>query len=72
MPELPSSDPRQFIQGAPVLHVKDVMGTAAFYRDVLGFGTLAMKHMPSSGETTQPFTSSKTMQLQGAYTCFNG
>ena len=37
MPELPSSNPRQFVQGAPVLHVPDVMGTAAFYRDVLGF-----------------------------------
>ena len=37
MPERPSSNPRQFIQGAPVLHVPDVAGTAAFYRDVLGF-----------------------------------
>ena len=37
MPELPSSNPRQFVQGAPVLHVQDVVGTAAFYRDVLGF-----------------------------------
>ena len=37
MPELPSSNPRQFIQGAPVLHVPDVVGTAAFYRDLLGF-----------------------------------
>src|SRR5436190_9204026 len=37
MPEQPSSHPRQFVQGAPVLHVPDVVGTAAFYRDVLGF-----------------------------------
>jgi predicted enzyme related to lactoylglutathione lyase len=37
MPEPPSANPRQFVQGAPVLHVPDVMGTAAFYRDVLGF-----------------------------------
>jgi predicted enzyme related to lactoylglutathione lyase len=37
MPELPSSNPRQFVQGAPVLHVPDVVRTAAFYRDVLGF-----------------------------------
>jgi len=37
MPERPSSNPKQFIQGAPVLHVPDVVGTAAFYRDVLGF-----------------------------------
>ena len=33
----PTSNPAQFIQGAPVLHVADVETTAAFYRDVLGF-----------------------------------
>ena len=37
MPALPSSEPAQFVQGAPVLHVPDVLATAAFYRDVLGF-----------------------------------
>ena len=37
MPALPSSNPAQFVQGAPVLHVRDVKGTAAFYRDTLGF-----------------------------------
>jgi predicted enzyme related to lactoylglutathione lyase len=37
MPGLPSSNPDQFLQGAPVLHVKDVEATATFYRDVLGF-----------------------------------
>src|SRR6185503_3255016 len=37
MPELPSSNPKQFVQGAPVLHVSDVVATASFYRDVLGF-----------------------------------
>jgi predicted enzyme related to lactoylglutathione lyase len=37
MPTLPSSNPKQFVQGAPVLHVSDVVATAAFYRDVLGF-----------------------------------
>ena len=37
MPAIPSSHPKQFIQGAPVLHVPDVLTTAAFYRDVLGF-----------------------------------
>lgn len=37
MPELPSSNPKQFVQGAPVLHVQDVTATATFYRDVLGF-----------------------------------
>jgi predicted enzyme related to lactoylglutathione lyase len=37
MPALPTSDPAQFVQGAPVLHVPDVKSAAAFYRDVLGF-----------------------------------
>ena len=37
MPNLPSSNPKQFVQGAPVLHVSDVVATAGFYRDVLGF-----------------------------------
>lgn len=37
MPAVPSSDPEQFVQGAPVLHVPDVSATAAYYRDVLGF-----------------------------------
>src|SRR5262245_61694026 len=37
MPERPSANPKQFVQGAAVLHVPDVMSTAAFYRDVLGF-----------------------------------
>lgn len=37
MPNLPSSNPKQFVQGAPVLHVSDVVATATFYRDVLGF-----------------------------------
>ena len=37
MPDQPSSNPRQFVQGAPVLHVQDVAEAARFYRDVLGF-----------------------------------
>lgn len=37
MPALPSSNPKQFVQGAPVLHVPDVAAAATFYRDVLGF-----------------------------------
>ena len=37
MPALPSSNPAQFVQGAPVLHVPDVKRVATFYRDVLGF-----------------------------------
>jgi uncharacterized glyoxalase superfamily protein PhnB len=37
MPAPPSSNPAQFVQGAPVLHVPDVRAAAAFYRDVLGF-----------------------------------
>ncbi len=37
MPALPTSNPSQFLQGAPVLHVPDVRAAATFYRDVLGF-----------------------------------
>lgn len=37
MPDQPTSDPEQFIQGAPVLQVVDVTATATYYRDVLGF-----------------------------------
>ena len=37
MPAVPSADPAQFIQGAPVLHVSDVEAAARYYRDVLGF-----------------------------------
>jgi predicted enzyme related to lactoylglutathione lyase len=37
MPAIPSSNPKQFVQGAPVLHVPDVNASATFYRDVLGF-----------------------------------
>jgi len=37
MPALPTSNPAQFFQGAPVLHVPDVKAAATFYRDVLGF-----------------------------------
>src|SRR5207247_9449897 len=36
MPDRPTSDPTQFIQGAPVLHVADVKATAAYYRAILG------------------------------------
>lgn len=37
MPAPPVANPKQFIQGAPVLHVPDVEATARYYRDVLGF-----------------------------------
>src|SRR5262245_42539825 len=37
MPDHPTATPKQFIQGAPVLHVRDVEATARYYRDVLGF-----------------------------------
>ena len=37
MPDMPTSNPKQFLQGAPVLHVRDVEATAKYYRDVLGF-----------------------------------
>ena len=37
MPDLPTSNPEQFYQAAPVLTVPDVPATAAFYRKFLGF-----------------------------------
>lgn len=37
MPDYPSSNPVQFIQGAPALHVQDVRAAVVYYRDVLGF-----------------------------------
>lgn len=37
MPERPTAHPKQFIQGAVVLHVPDVKAAACFYRDILGF-----------------------------------
>jgi uncharacterized glyoxalase superfamily protein PhnB len=37
MPNPPNSNPKQFIQGTPVLHVLDVKAAATYYRDMLGF-----------------------------------
>jgi predicted enzyme related to lactoylglutathione lyase len=37
MPDVPTSTPEQFYQGAPLLLVPDVPATAAFYRKILGF-----------------------------------
>lgn len=37
MPAIPTSNPEQFYQGAPVLLVPDVAATAVFYRKVLDF-----------------------------------
>jgi catechol 2,3-dioxygenase-like lactoylglutathione lyase family enzyme len=37
MPNYPTSNPAQFIQGAPVLHVPDVPAAVTYYRDFLGF-----------------------------------
>ena len=37
MPDIPTSNPEQFYQGAPLLLVPDVLATADFYRRVLGF-----------------------------------
>ena len=37
MPDLPTSHPKQFYQGAPLLLVPDVAATAGFYRRILGF-----------------------------------
>lgn len=37
MPDVPTSNPEQYYQSAPVLLVPDVPATAAFYRRALGF-----------------------------------
>ena len=37
MPVVPTSNPEQFYQGAPLLLVADVSATADFYRSILGF-----------------------------------
>ena len=37
MPDRPTSNPQQFVQGSAVLHVPDIKATATYYRDVLGF-----------------------------------
>jgi uncharacterized glyoxalase superfamily protein PhnB len=37
MPDRPTSDPKQFIQSAPVLQVADVIETTDYYRNILGF-----------------------------------
>jgi predicted enzyme related to lactoylglutathione lyase len=39
MPDVPTSNPEQFYQGAPLLLVPDVSATAEFYRKILGFKT---------------------------------
>jgi predicted enzyme related to lactoylglutathione lyase len=37
MPNMPTGNPEQFYQGAPLLSVPDVPATAAYYRKTLGF-----------------------------------
>ena len=37
MPDVPTNNPDQFYQGAPLLLVPDVLATADFYRRILGF-----------------------------------
>ena len=37
MPNMPTADPEQFYQGAPLLLVPDVLATADYYRKTLGF-----------------------------------
>jgi len=39
MPEVPTSNPEQFYQGAPLLLVPDVPAATEFYRTILGFKT---------------------------------
>ncbi len=37
MPNIPTSNPKQFYQAAPLLTVPDVMAAATYYQRVLGF-----------------------------------
>jgi catechol 2,3-dioxygenase-like lactoylglutathione lyase family enzyme len=37
MPNIPTSNPKQFYQAAPLLTVPDVMAAASYYQRVLGF-----------------------------------
>src|ERR1044071_1481323 len=46
MPDLPTGNPEQFYQGAPVLSVPDVAATAVFYRTMLGFRSDAGAESP--------------------------
>ena len=46
MPDLPTSSPDQFYQGAPLLLVPDVAATADFYRRILGFKSDAGTETP--------------------------
>ena len=46
MPGVPTNNPEQFYQGAPVLSVPDVHAAAAFYRTKLGFKSDAGAEMP--------------------------
>lgn len=39
MPSVPTSNPEQFYQGAPLFLVPDVRATLDFYRHILGFKT---------------------------------
>ena len=55
MPNLPSANPDQFIQGAPVLHVLDVEATATYYRDAwASSGISATKTTQLFGGITPP------------------
>ncbi len=46
MPDVPTSNPEQFYQGAPLLLVPDVSATADFYRTILGFKADPGAEMP--------------------------
>ena len=37
MPDRPTSSPKQFIQGTPILQVREPQAAAEYYRDIFGF-----------------------------------
>jgi predicted enzyme related to lactoylglutathione lyase len=49
MPDLPTSNPKQFYQAAPLLTVRDVVRISRYYVDVLGFRADADAVTPQYG-----------------------
>jgi len=58
VPDVPTNNPEQFYQGAPLLLVPDVSATADFYRRILGSRPIRGLTRPSTvsyGAIMQPF-----------------
>ena len=64
MPDLPTSNPEQFYQGAPLLLVPDVSATADFYRRILGFKTDSEAETPEYRERVLPAKVTKRLAVE--------